>query len=306
MAAAAASGVAPGDAGPDAAAPVGDEDGAEGTLVSETVATPKAKGPASGKARPGPAGDKDRSAAGAAAAAGAMAASAATAAAASAASAGATSAGAATAGAAATGTGWRPRHRRGSNPDDRPRAAIVRAAPGRIEASRSGACRDPGGARRGGHPGHRRGPSRGVPAGARRSVVPPVGRSDAARHRRWPWSRSPLVVGGAAAFLYLPTATAVIAPREGTIGPESLRIVASTTATAPDASASPPVVPAELLTIDVEASDTFPATGQRIEEAKATGKRAVRQPRPDQLEQRSRGAASSAPGPASGSARTGP
>jgi hypothetical protein len=80
-----------------------------------------------------------------------------------------------------------------------------------------------------------------------------------------------LVVGGAGAFLYLPTATAVIAPREGTIGPESLRIVASTSATAPDAGASPPVVPAQQLTIDVEANDTFPATGKRIEEDKATG-----------------------------------
>jgi hypothetical protein len=80
-----------------------------------------------------------------------------------------------------------------------------------------------------------------------------------------------LVVGGAAAYLYLPTATAVIAPRETTVGPESLRIVASTTATEPDAAASPPVVPAQLLTVDVEASDSFPATGKRIEEAKATG-----------------------------------
>ena len=80
-----------------------------------------------------------------------------------------------------------------------------------------------------------------------------------------------LVVGGAAAYLYLPTATAVISPREATIGPESLRIVASTTATEPDPNASPPVVPAQLLTVEVEASDEFPATGKRIEEAKAKG-----------------------------------
>ena len=80
-----------------------------------------------------------------------------------------------------------------------------------------------------------------------------------------------LVVGGAGAYLYLPTATAVISPREATIGPESLRIVASTSATAPDPSTTPPVVPAQLLTIDVEASEAFPATGKRIEEAKATG-----------------------------------
>ena len=271
LAAATASEVATGDAGRDAAAPVGDEDPAEGTLVSETVATPKAKGPASGKARPGPAGDKDRSAAGPAAAAGAMAASAATAAAASAASAGATSAGAATAGAAATGTGMAtpaidagatPTTGRGPRSSAPPRGESKRAgrAPAVIPAARvvadTPAIEE-----------DRPGVFRPEPVG--RSFRPSVG-------------RTPLVialavvalaavVGGAAAFLYLPTATAVIAPREGTIGPESLRIVASTTATAPDASASPPVVPAELLTIDVEASDTFPATGQRIEEAKATG-----------------------------------
>ena len=56
LAAAAASGVATGDAGPDAAAPVGDEDDAEGTLVSETVATPKPKAPVSGKGRSDPPG----------------------------------------------------------------------------------------------------------------------------------------------------------------------------------------------------------------------------------------------------------
>jgi hypothetical protein len=78
-----------------------------------------------------------------------------------------------------------------------------------------------------------------------------------------------LVVGGAAAYLYLPTATAVIAPREATIGPEPLRIVASTTATEPDPERR--IVPAQLLTIEVEASDSFPATGKRIEETKAKG-----------------------------------
>jgi hypothetical protein len=80
-----------------------------------------------------------------------------------------------------------------------------------------------------------------------------------------------LVVGGAGAYLYLPTATAVIAPREATIGPVSLRIVASTSATEPDPEGFPPVVPAQLLTIDVEASDQFPATGRRIEETRAKG-----------------------------------
>ena len=78
-----------------------------------------------------------------------------------------------------------------------------------------------------------------------------------------------LVVGGAGAFLYLPTASATIIPREATVGPATLRIVASTTATEPDPSRL--IVPARELTVPVEASDTFPATGKRIEEAKATG-----------------------------------
>ena len=261
LAAAAASGVATGDAGPDAAAPVGGEDDAEGTLVSETVATPKAKGPASGKDRPATGPHKGRSTAGAAAAAGALAASAA---AAGAATAGATSAGAATAGAAATTSdaGTAPTTDRGPRSSAPPRGEAKRAgrAPAVIPAARVVADTP---AIEGDRPGTIR------PEPVVRSFRPSIG-------------RTPLVialavvalvvvVGGAAAFLYLPTATAVIEPREGTIGPESLRIVASTTATAPDAAASPPVVPAELLTIDVEASDTFPATGQRIEEAKATG-----------------------------------
>jgi hypothetical protein len=49
-----------------------------------------------------------------------------------------------------------------------------------------------------------------------------------------------------------------------------LRITASTTATQPDPEAL--VVPARLLTIPVEAADTFPATGKRVEEAKASGR----------------------------------
>ena len=261
LAAVAASGVATGDAGPDAAAPVGGEDDAEGTLVSETVATPKAKVPASGTDAPETGPDKGRSAAGAAAAAGALAASAA---AAGAATAGATSAGAATAGAAATTSdaGTAPTTDRGPRSSAPPRGEAKRAgrAPAVIPAARVVADTP---AIEGDRPGTIR------PEPVVRSFRPSIG-------------RTPLVialavvalvvvVGGAAAFLYLPTATAVIEPREGTIGPESLRIVASTTATAPDSAASPPVVPAELLTIDVEASDTFPATGQRIEEAKATG-----------------------------------
>ena len=78
-----------------------------------------------------------------------------------------------------------------------------------------------------------------------------------------------LLVGGVGAYLLLPTATAVITPRETTIGPIPLRITASTAATAPDIGAK--VVPAVEKTIDVDAGQRFPATGKRVEETKATG-----------------------------------
>ena len=78
-----------------------------------------------------------------------------------------------------------------------------------------------------------------------------------------------LVVGGAVGFLFLPTATAVITAREATLGPTSLRVVASTTATEPDPERL--IVPARSVEIPLEASGTFPATGTRIEEEKAKG-----------------------------------
>ncbi len=77
------------------------------------------------------------------------------------------------------------------------------------------------------------------------------------------------IVGGVGAFLFLPTATAVITPREASIGPVSLRIVADPGVTTPDAASL--VVPAVTKTIDVETTQTFPATGKRVEEEKATG-----------------------------------
>jgi len=78
-----------------------------------------------------------------------------------------------------------------------------------------------------------------------------------------------VVVGSVGAYVFLPTATAVITPREAAIGPVPLRIVASTTATEPD-----PVtrtVPAQTKTLDVEASQTFTVTGKRVEETEAKG-----------------------------------
>ncbi len=76
-----------------------------------------------------------------------------------------------------------------------------------------------------------------------------------------------LVVGGVGAFLFLPTATAVITPRESSIGPVPLRIVADPGVTTADPASL--VVPAVTKTIDVETTQTFPATGKRVEEEKA-------------------------------------
>lgn len=78
-----------------------------------------------------------------------------------------------------------------------------------------------------------------------------------------------VVVGGVAAYLVLPSATAVVTPREESIGPVALRISASTAIDAPDVAAG--LVPARVVEVPVEAADTFPATGKRIEEASATG-----------------------------------
>jgi Baseplate J-like protein len=78
-----------------------------------------------------------------------------------------------------------------------------------------------------------------------------------------------IVVGGVAAFLVLPSATAVVTPREETIGPVSLRISASTEIDEPDMEAG--LVPAQVVSIEVQADDTFPATGKRVAEKKARG-----------------------------------
>lgn len=78
-----------------------------------------------------------------------------------------------------------------------------------------------------------------------------------------------VVVGGVAAFLFLPSATAVVTPREETVGPVSLRITASTTIDAPDIETGQ--VPAEIVPVPVTASDTFEATGVRVAETKAKG-----------------------------------
>jgi hypothetical protein len=78
-----------------------------------------------------------------------------------------------------------------------------------------------------------------------------------------------LVVGGVGAYLLLPSATVVITPRQAAIGPIEVRVVASPSATAPDPATK--TVPAQTLTVDAQASGSFPVTGKRVEEKAARG-----------------------------------
>ena len=78
-----------------------------------------------------------------------------------------------------------------------------------------------------------------------------------------------LVVGGVGAYVFLPTATAVISPKESEIGPIPLRIVADPAASEPDPEAR--TVPAVTKDIPVEATQSFPVTGKRVEETAASG-----------------------------------
>ena len=112
------------------------------------------------------------------------------------------------------------------------------------------------------------------PAGSRVTSAPGASRLP------WNVARTPLViglavlalalvVGGVGAYVFLPTATAVISPRESVIGPIPLRIVADPDAAAPDPEAR--VVPAVTKQLPVETTATFEVTGKRIEETPATG-----------------------------------
>ena len=93
-------------------------------------------------------------------------------------------------------------------------------------------------------------------------------------------SRIPLLIGlgilglavliaGVGAYLLLPSATIAVTPKTERIGPTHLTVTADTTATEPDPVNL--VVPAQTVSVDVAANDTFQASGKRIEETKATG-----------------------------------
>src|SRR6185503_16750226 len=78
-----------------------------------------------------------------------------------------------------------------------------------------------------------------------------------------------LLVGAVGIYLLLPSATVAVTRKTERIGPVPTTIVADITATQPDPARG--VVPAEEITIPVAVTDTFAATGKRVELTKATG-----------------------------------
>jgi hypothetical protein len=107
-----------------------------------------------------------------------------------------------------------------------------------------------------------------------RPKVPIVGRPRAAISTRFAVAVLAIVallllVGGAFAYSSLPSATISIAPRSERLGPLSLVVSAQPGLASPDPSGL--TIPAQTFTIDVQASQTFPATGIKVSEARATG-----------------------------------
>ena len=78
-----------------------------------------------------------------------------------------------------------------------------------------------------------------------------------------------LIVGSVLAYVVLPSATITVTPRRDPIDLARFTVRADPSATTPDAVRG--VVPAVRIPIDVDVSDTFPATGERVDEAKAIG-----------------------------------
>ncbi|MEX1169003.1 MAG: baseplate J/gp47 family protein [Chloroflexota bacterium] len=78
-----------------------------------------------------------------------------------------------------------------------------------------------------------------------------------------------VLVGGVGAYVILPSATIVVTPRLEDITLPAETVAADPGATEPDAAAR--VIPAELVLNDVIVSDTFPASGKRVEETAAKG-----------------------------------
>jgi baseplate J-like protein len=78
-----------------------------------------------------------------------------------------------------------------------------------------------------------------------------------------------VVVLALLAFQLLPAATIVLHPRSQDVGPVSLTVLARSDVLEPDATNL--VIPAQRFTFPLDASDTFPATGKKTVDTKATG-----------------------------------
>jgi len=78
-----------------------------------------------------------------------------------------------------------------------------------------------------------------------------------------------IVVAGVGAYLFLPSATIALTPRQEAIGPIALTIAADPTATAVDAANS--VIPALRLDVPVESHQTFTTTGRHVTQTTAIG-----------------------------------
>jgi hypothetical protein len=78
-----------------------------------------------------------------------------------------------------------------------------------------------------------------------------------------------VLAGAIAAAIYLPTATIVVTPRPEAVGPVELTVSADPAATEVDAAGG--VVPATAVSFPITVTDTFEATGQRVEQTRAAG-----------------------------------
>jgi hypothetical protein len=114
-------------------------------------------------------------------------------------------------------------------------------------------------------------PTRSIPVAGRRRVLPGGLASLAGANALIAAGVLGLVVVVVAigAWLLLPSAQIVVTAREALVGPVNLVIRADPTADAPDADAR--VIPAERLSFEVSATDTFTATDKRVEETAASG-----------------------------------
>lgn len=113
-------------------------------------------------------------------------------------------------------------------------------------------------------------------------IRPPAERTAPVRQvgRRPPQRRGPVIAAvalvgalvlvlGTAAFTLLPNAEIVVVPASDTVGPLELNVTAQSGVTNPDPANL--LVPAIRFTFDVEASESFPATGVNVSETAATG-----------------------------------